>query len=218
MDKERLIMLIRNKIVWAIGGSVLIFILAFTVGTNAATVDLEKEKVTYEELSTKIEDLNTKMETKEQELSAIKNNIKEKQNEYDETLEIIAQKDDIKEEARKIERETQAKEKAIEKLDADIKAQETVLASVSGKVKEKEDDPIQLSAGQFIVGSDIPASRYKVVAAGNSGNFVVYSSYGDLKVNTILGNGDFGVKEYVFFAEVGDSIDLANPAKFIPVE
>jgi hypothetical protein len=59
--------------------------------------------------------------------------------------------------------------------------------------------------------------RYSASAAGQSGNFVVYSSFGDLKVNQILGS-DYGVSEHIFFADEGDIIESTMPTVLTPVE
>lgn len=68
-----------------------------------------------------------------------------------------------------------------------------------------------LGAGYWLVGLDIAANSYDAKAKdGTSGNFVVYSEYGDLKVNEILGDSDYGVSTVRVHLEDGDVIYISG--------
>ena len=47
-------------------------------------------------------------------------------------------------------------------------------------------------------------------------NFIVYSRWGDLEVNTIL--GDWGVEEYVYTFNEGDEVEAHSSFKMQPIE
>ena len=57
-------------------------------------------------------------------------------------------------------------------------------------------EPKTYPAGHLTAGIDIPIGKYKIY--GGSSNFVVYSAYGDLNVNIILGSGYSSVNEYIY--------------------
>ncbi|MYL62130.1 hypothetical protein GLW07_02045 [Bacillus hwajinpoensis] len=83
---------------------------------------------------------------------------------------------------------------------------------------KKNEEPIKLTAGQYIVGSDIPEGRYQVTNIGEGTNFFVYDPSGLPKVNTILGDSIVGTGDFVFFTSDGDMIETLGPVKLIPVE
>ncbi|MBO1514301.1 hypothetical protein [Metabacillus bambusae] len=216
--------LLKSKVTWVIAGAIAIIFISYNVGYSLAKVPLSEKKVTYDELLNEIEgkeeelqEKKAKVEEQRQKLLGLIEETTKNEAILAEAKDFETNKTKLEDEINSLSDQVNTKKSEIETLNTDIKSKETELASVTGQIKEKEDAPKQLSAGNFIVGTDIPTSRYKAVPVGNSGNFVVYSSYGDLKVNTILG-GDYGEKEYVFFAEEGDQIELAAPAKFIPIE
>jgi peptidoglycan hydrolase CwlO-like protein len=221
----------KYKILFIIGAFIILFLIAFNMGNSAAMVELEKEKVSYDELVSRIADreleltsknktldgLEKDLFTKTEELTSAEKQVDEKRDIIEEATAIVNDKENKLNEIKELQSQISSKEAELNQLNSDIKTKETKLASVTGQIQEKEDAPKTLSAGNFMVGNDLPASRYKAVPAGGSGNFVVYSSGGNLKVNTILG-GKYGEPEYIFYAEEGDMIELSTSAKFIPVE
>lgn len=85
--------------------------------------------------------------------------------------------------------------------------------------KTQEANPRTLEAeGQFVVGKDTPARRYKVTPIGRGGGFIVRNSRGILTVNTTLGSGSTGGDDYVFSCSSGDKIKTQEAVKLIPVE
>ncbi|MEI7577232.1 MAG: hypothetical protein WCK51_10080 [Armatimonadota bacterium] len=80
------------------------------------------------------------------------------------------------------------------------------------KIERKLAEPTELPAGRFTVGSDIQGGRYRVTG---SSNFVVRTSDGDLKVNTIL--GDSGNDSYVCRLDDGDEIQAESRILLYPL-
>jgi hypothetical protein len=69
------------------------------------------------------------------------------------------------------------KTKESQSLDAAIQSKNAQIASLDQAIKVKQEAPVQLPAGQFLVGKDIKAGRYKVVVAvGRGSNFRFFRS------------------------------------------
>ncbi|QGQ48788.1 hypothetical protein E6W99_25895 [Metabacillus sediminilitoris] len=84
---------------------------------------------------------------------------------------------------------------------------------MEGRLIETGEEPKILSAGQYIVGQDIPQGRYTVTPVGEGSNFFVD---GVGEVNTILGS--YGEDSYTFFTVDGDVIQTEAKVKLTPVE
>lgn len=120
-------------------------------------------------------------------------------------------------------------EETVARLAKEVSSEEAALNSLRGQVAEKRRElqalivrvektksrPVELPAGHFDVGVDIRAGRYSVVGRSN---FVVRSGDGGIKVNTILGDGDFGVRSYVCRLEEGDSIQAESAIRCYPID
>ena len=116
----------------------------------------------------------------------------------------------------------QAEKKDIEEL---IASRSTINGSIVEKNAElekltniivaKKQEPIQMPAGNFVVGTDVPAGRYKIEPNGGSGNYFV----NEYKTNIILGVGDsFQLSEYIISLKTGDKIEQGLPVKYTAVE
>lgn len=108
-----------------------------------------------------------------------------------------------------------------EELENDIKTKKSEKSSLEKELKKLNEDIITAKgkaksypAGQLIAGEDFEVGRYKIY--GGSSNFVVYSRFGDLEVNTIL--GDWGVDEYVYTFKEGDEVEAHSSFKMQPIE
>jgi septal ring factor EnvC (AmiA/AmiB activator) len=223
----------KYKILIFSAAAIIFFLIAFNMGISAATVDLEEEKVTYDKLVSRIadkeveldsknkslEDLEKKILTKAEELTSVRKRVDENQDIIEEASAIVNDKENILKDISDIRSQISSKQNELDKLTSDIKAKETELARVTGQIQETEEAPKQLSAGQFLVGKDIPEGRYKVTPIGRGSNFVVYDSSGSLVTNTILSSiPNHGVSEYVTFLSDGEIIDSSTPAKYTPVK
>lgn len=108
------------------------------------------------------------------------------------------------------ELETKQEELSIQKTEL-----ESQIQTLSEEVAKAKGEPKNYSAGHLTAGIDVPTGKYKIY--GGSSNFVVYSAYGSLKVNIILG-GSYGVSEYIYTFEEGDKIEANSAFKLVAVE
>lgn len=92
---------------------------------------------------------------------------------------------------------------------------EEEINSLQGEVIKIKGEPKTYPAGHLTVGTDIPAGKYKIY--DGKSNFVVYSVYGDLEVNTILGSS-YGVNEYIYDFKDGDKVEASSSFKLVAVE
>lgn len=105
----------------------------------------------------------------------------------------------------------------VDKLEPKLASKKADLAQITAEVKAMDGraevlrrSPVELPAGQFVVGRDIRPGRYAVVGESN---FIVN---GGQKVNTILGRG--GVDQYVCDLEDGDQIQIEGADRFYPID
>jgi hypothetical protein len=198
-----------KKFWWKVAAWIFGIAIVFSMGSNSASVDLGKEKV-------KLDKLTSMVKYEQKKLDAIDKEYKSKSTEFEAAKKVVADKTSAENQIADLNKQIDSKKGEISGLDSQIKAKNDQLSSLTGQIQAKNEAPKVLPAGEFIVGKDVPASRYKAVPNGEGSNFVVYSSSGSLKVNTILGS--IGVNEYVFFAESGDQIKTGASVKLIPVQ
>ena len=134
-------------------------------------------------------------------------NLEEKYDEYKHKMEPYEELEERKETLNELD--SQIKDKK-----AEIKDKQNELDALTQKIKETSEKPITLPSGDYTVGTDIPAGRYKV---SGSSNFVVRDSYGDLCINTIL-DTQYGDGDYVATLESGMKAHCASKTTFTPVE
>lgn len=211
--------------VWVGVVSVLVLMsLCAWMGYSSARTEVDGVKKSYDEIlsslegkSGELEGLEGELSSKTDELERVMSSLSDKKEEAAEAASMIdeanakaGEVDALKEEVRVLDDKIKEKKTKIADLDEDIKFRK-------GDIKKLDAAPVSLPSGTFIVGKDVKALRYSASSAGQSGNFVVYSSFGDLKVNQILGS-DYGVSEHIFFADEGDIIESTMPTVLTPVE
>lgn len=97
----------------------------------------------------------------------------------------------------------------------DVATKQAELDALTSKVDEVRSRPIQLPAGHFTAGRDIPPGRY--IVRGDS-NFTIYDDRGELKTSVILGNGSYGsLTEYVCDLSDGDKLEDQGADSFQPM-
>lgn len=166
------------------------------IGFNNKIAEQEQQLVNLKNENNSIQeqfmDLSKKISIlqKDEEQEKIKNKIEELKSEQKELEENIKDK----------KSEKSSLEKEIDELNGDV-------ITAKGKAKT-------YPAGQLVAGEDFEVGRYKIY--GGSSNFIVYSRYGDLEVNTIL--GDWGVEEYVYTFNNGDEIEAHSSFKMQPIQ
>lgn len=184
-------------IVLAIIIVVLILIVVLNaIKANSEIERLESSKINLQEENNKIQKLYKELTEKiselqkEEEQEEINNKIEELKQEQEQLEKSIADKND----------EKQNLEKELDKLNGDI-------IVVKGETRS-------YPAGKLVAGKDFDTGRYKIF--GGNANFIVYSRYGELRVNTIL--GEYGVEEYVYTFENGDEVDAHSAFQMQPIE
>jgi hypothetical protein len=98
-------------------------------------------------------------------------------------------------------------------LDTQIGEKQAELDRLTGEIVKAAGAPFSIPSGQYTGGTDIGVGRYSV---SGSSNFVVRSNYGDLKVNTILGDRFYG--DYVCTIAQGDRIECSSSTTWTPVQ
>ncbi|MGG0188255.1 hypothetical protein [Bacillus rhizoplanae] len=213
---------LKSKKLWASVAVVVGLVGSYSIGANGAKVAIDKEKVTYDEAQKKVEEkenelIYTKSKVKEG-IEAEQKKLDDKKEEVTETLALVDNKNQLKTEVDNLGKDVEAKKGEIGKLDSDIQSKQGELQQLTDGVKAKKEEPKTLGAGEWVVGTDVPAGRYKATATGRGSNFVVYNSSGRPIVNTILGSSSVGVGDYVFSCSNGDKIKTQEAVKLIPVE
>lgn len=206
-----------QKLFFIIGGFVIALAIGFIIGENSASEEINGEKVKYDDLVALIDEKEEELEKMDQQIEDIQKEIESKQSEIEEALKIIENHRMLQSELDEMQSQIESKQSEIASLEEQIQDKQKELVAIEGEIKDTGDAPIELPSGTYIVGEDLPAKRYKATTNSSSGNFIVYSSGGDLKVNQILGTS-FGEPEHIFFAENGDKIETNIRVKLTPVE
>ena len=181
--------------------TILSIILIITIiFTNIAASN--KLKAEERNLSTLKED-NNKIQ---KEVFEMNNKISELQRD-EEKKKINEEIDKLKEEQKSLEEDIKDKKSEKTSLEKELKKLKGEILTSKGKAKT-------YPAGQLVAGEDFNTGRYKIY--GGNSNFVVYSRYGELEVNIIL--GDWGVDEYVYTFKEGDEIEAQSSFKLQPIE
>jgi cell division protein FtsL len=222
-QKEQMLNRFKSWKFWAkTVGILFLVVIIYTWGSASAKVEMEDEKLSLQDLNQKIDDRKKQIKDFDEELKVIAADVEKIKGEYesqktkiDEAMEVMKNKEKIESEIVSLQSDIDTKKGEISNLDETIKVKSNELSSLQGKIEASGDEPVTLPAGFFTVGKDIPASRYKAVATGESGNFFVN---GGAKVNIILGTDGFGQSEYVFEAVEGDEFESTMGIKFTPIE
>ncbi|MDY7043637.1 hypothetical protein RVS70_05400 [Virgibacillus sp. M23] len=209
---------VKSKKIWSIFGVLLLIIIVYFVGSNSAKAQVDGEKVNYDKIIKKIESAEKELKDIQTDIKGEQEKLEDKKTEVEKALSAIEEKDKIKSKIDELTDELDAKKGEIGKLDDSISEKEKELSKLNAGIAEKDEEPIVLSAGQYIVGSDIDAGRYKAVPIGAGSNFVVYDVNGSAIVNTVLGSDKYDENEYIFFTEMSNVIQTEAKVKLIPVE
>lgn len=167
----------------------------------ALYVQSESSKKSAEiEKDAKIQQLEDKIESSEKQIAVLGKT--EKQQELLNNInKLKAEQDNLTVQKQQLENEIKQKNEEIEKL--------------KGEAIRVKGEPKTYPAGHLTVGTDIPEGKYKIYD-GRS-NFIVYSAYGELQVNTILGSS-YGASEYIYNFKNGDKVRADSSFKLVAVE
>ncbi len=216
-----------KRILVLFGGiSIILLIIGIVIGNKTAKVDLNNQKISAEKLqkeisqlknqkkdlsnsTSKLNDVNKQITDAETKLDDLK-----KQNQ--EVLDLVKDKDDLKKEYDKAASQLSDIKKQLSDAKSDLDSTNDQVDKASGTLQQAKGEPKTLSAGNYVVGSDLPAGRYKAVPVGEGSNFFVRDPGGSTYVNTILGND--GEASYTFECSNGDTIETESSVKLIPLK
>lgn len=157
-------------------------------------------------------------------LKKTETNLKKVKDELTDNQSILKELEEYKKNKASCQKEIEGLNGKVESLKADVSNLDTQIAEktaelnrVKGDIIIAQGEPFTLPAGDFTVGHDINPGRYLV--SGTS-NFIVDSSSGRLKVNTILGYDSFGFGDgdYVCTLEKGDQVQNHAKTTFQPIK
>lgn len=114
-----------------------------------------------------------------------------------------------------LEKELISKQKEVTQLNTIIEKKQIDLESYNKEIVKVAKEPTIIPAGQHTVGDLVRPGRYLVT--GKYSHFAVYSKGGGLKVNIILGGGNYGVDEYACNLSEGDQIEAGSRTTFTPI-
>ena len=210
----------RSKKVWFLVGTVVLLIIAcrlayvygYKNGKEKAQARVDQQLVTYNKLL----DL---YEKKKSDYHHLANQYDQKKVVFDQAKALVDQKDQLTQQISDSKETISSLEEKAKNLNAEIDNKQSELDKITGEIKVKKEAPIFLNSGQYIVGKDIPAGRYRATNIGEGSNFFVYDESGEAVVNTILGDPSTGgTGDYVFFCDDGNIIQTEARVKLIPVE
>ena len=115
---------------------------------------------------------------------------------------------------RQVKSDLEDHNREIEQLKTDINNKEKKLQELEQGIVLKEKEPKTLSAGQFTVGKDIEAGRYRITTP-TRGNYFVNEGSG---ANVMLGKGSYYEPEYILYLSDGDNIEQHMSVKYESIE
>ncbi len=207
------IITVRNVSIVAAVLLVICSISFYSIGKNSKISDdlwAESKKKDVE-----ISEKNKTLVRLEREINKNETKIEEQEADFKQLEDYLINKEKLDAETSEAEKNLETLNNTIAEKQTEIDSKNAQLDSLTSAIIKAKAAPVTLPAGQFTVGKDIEPGRYSV--SGDS-NFQVWSSYGDLKVNTILGGGNFGVESYVCELNSGDKIEAGASNKYTPVE
>jgi predicted RNase H-like nuclease (RuvC/YqgF family) len=208
----------KSKKTWGIVGAIIVVCITYNIGQSGAQVTLDKEKVKYNEITSKIKGVEIKLDNAKYDLKETKSELVAEQSKLDEKKDKVAEVSALIDKSDKIKSELSEATVNLDNYNKQINSKKAELEKLTNGIKIKKEQPKVLSAGQYIVGKDIPEGRYKATNVGQGSNFFVFDADGNTVVNAILGGGIVGDGDYVFFSLDGYLIETHAKVKLIPVE
>lgn len=196
-----------KKSILVCGAIILVIVLFAVLGFCVGKITKFDEEV-ISKVSDARKEVDGKLNEAKQQLSGVLSEIDAKKSVIEDVEEFNANREQL-------EQQYQSRSAEISSLDTQIATKQSELDTLTGNIIKAKSAPKTLSAGQFMVGADLPSGRYNV---SGSSNFVVRSASGSLKVNTILGDSSVGRGDYVCTLATGDSMELHARTTFTPIE
>lgn len=178
-------------------GIIVLLLIIVSIILNSNKKDIEEK---YKNLSSKYETIKSNLEDKNIELKSMEEQNKRLSKE---------------EKQKELENKISTLESNISSLTTQKQSLQNQIDSINGEIIKIKGQPKTYPAGHLVAGTDVPTGKYKIYD-GNS-NFAVYSSYGNLEVNIILG-GRYGVNEYIYTFNTGDRIEASSSFKLVEIQ
>lgn len=181
---------------------IIAIMISYTVGKNAK---IKAEAISA--VTQKIADSNKELQKLKDDISVQDSVLKELEN-------YLANKSQKNAEIEQLDAQISEKSAKNSTLDSDISAKSAELERLTNAVVKTGEAPRTLPAGNYTVGTDLTPGRYSVTGRSN---FIAYSASGSLKVNTILGSGNFANESYTCTLNSGDILELHSQCTFTPI-
>lgn len=185
-----------------IAALIIALLVSWGLGRGLATVELNDQKADFIKMEEELNKIK-------KELKAYDHKLDNRKQEVKEIMDALERKDELKAEIDKLQLD-------LFNLKTEVNNKKDELQKLTGEIKTQKTQPKIFSAGQYVVGKDLSAGRYKAVPVGQGSNFIIYDKNGLATVNTIL--GEFGEPEYIFFTKEGDVMETHSKVKLIPLE
>lgn len=201
-----------------------IFFVGFGIGKSVKTNKETLKASTQAKLDsdTEYQKLLEDIDGKQQENEDLKKEAAKLQKEADDKKDIIKQGQDYETKIEDLKKQISDHEAKVNELTGQVGTLEQTITSkqaeldkLNGDIVTAKGQPISLPSGQFVVGEDVPAGRYRI---SGSSNFVVFTSAGRVYINTILGDSVVGDGDYIGNLQTGQKIENHAPATLTPVE
>ncbi len=114
-----------------------------------------------------------------------------------------------------LEKDLESVEKQINDYRDELK-ENTQEESTAAEVEVKDEDPIEVGAGHFVFGEDVPTGRYEAFPVDKSSKITVVDLLDEVRVNTVIGTDDS--PSYVFTALHGYKLELSGAVELVPLE
>ena len=196
-----------KKNVWnvlAVVTSLIVLTISVVIYSKASSVKIGDEVVKYENVLNLIDKKKEELEQLEDELEDAKT--------------MIQKRNEVRNKYNELVGKIKDKEFELEKIDETISVRELQLEKIENVIIKKKEEPTELLAGTYVVGTDLFAGRYVVTNIGRGTNFFVYTEDGKIKDNVILGDGVAGSGDYVFFVNDKDVIKTKGHIKLTPIQ
>lgn len=194
--------------------SVILMVITYSVGKstkfNDEVIDASAQIIADENL--KIDSENEKLRN---ETESLKQEIDTLNKQISDNKTLISDMKQYESDKSRLEDNIQSMETRLQDITDEVTEKQQELDRLTNGIIQKKSEPKVLPAGFFEVGTDIEPGRYSVTGRSN---LFIYDSNGYLKVNTILGDGSFGVENYVCRLETGDQIEAAGKFTYTPIE
>lgn len=184
----------------------------YLIGSQTAETTINEHVVTLKNSQKMIDEKSKELAETQSNLDELRSDSKNKRDEIEkledelkETKKIISEKDNESTKLEEIKKEITAKNEESNSITAEIDKMNKELERLTKGVATAKAEPRSIPAGEFEVGKDIDAGRYRITSTnGRNGNFFINNGS---DANIIIGSDNFGTPEYITTLDSGDTIE-----------